>query len=200
MSRGLFREFVGTVYCTYGQSNTTNVTWSHWWCVNIDVRPLQSPTTSRQSFWKVLEWRNACVIINPMRHRTHARLKSAVIIGEWIFVWVTLQWRHNERTGVSNHRRLDYSINRLLDQRKHQSSTSLAFVRGIHRSPVNSPHKRPVTRKMFSFGDVIMVKALAIMGHDDVKTMKPFQYACDVNLNKLLNKQSECRWFHVTIS
>ena len=27
------------------------------------------------------------------------------------------------------------------DQRKHQSSTSLAFVRGIHRSPVNSPHK-----------------------------------------------------------
>ena len=33
------------------------------------------------------------------------------------------------------------------DQRKHQSSASLAFVRGIHRGPVNSPHKRPVTRK-----------------------------------------------------
>ena len=31
------------------------------------------------------------------------------------------------------------------DQRKHQSSASLAFVRGIHRSPMNSPHKRPVT-------------------------------------------------------
>ena len=42
------------------------------------------------------------------------------------------------------------------DQRKHQSSASLAFVRGIHRSPVNSPHKRPVTRKMFPFDDVIM--------------------------------------------
>ena len=42
------------------------------------------------------------------------------------------------------------------DQRKHQSSASLAFVRGIHRSPVNSPHKCPVTRKMFSFDDVIM--------------------------------------------
>ena len=27
------------------------------------------------------------------------------------------------------------------DQSKHQSSASLAFVRGIHRSPVNSPHK-----------------------------------------------------------
>ena len=43
------------------------------------------------------------------------------------------------------------------DQRKHQSSASLAFVRGIHRGPVNSPHKWPVTRKMFTFDDVIMV-------------------------------------------
>ena len=42
------------------------------------------------------------------------------------------------------------------DQRKHQSSASLAFVRGIHRWPVNSPHKWPVTRKMFPFDDVIM--------------------------------------------
>ena len=42
------------------------------------------------------------------------------------------------------------------DQSKHQSSASLAFVRGIHRGPVNSPHKWPVTRKMFPFDDVIM--------------------------------------------
>ena len=35
------------------------------------------------------------------------------------------------------------------DQRKHQSSASLAFVWGIHRGPVNSPHKWPVTRKRF---------------------------------------------------
>ena len=42
------------------------------------------------------------------------------------------------------------------DQRKHQSSASLAFVRGIHRWPVNSPHKWPGTRKMFPFDDVIM--------------------------------------------
>ena len=44
------------------------------------------------------------------------------------------------------------------DQRKHQSSASLAFVRGIHQWPVNSPHKGPVTRKMFPFDDVIMTK------------------------------------------
>ena len=41
------------------------------------------------------------------------------------------------------------------DQRKHQSSASLAFLRGIRRRPVNSPHKGPVTRKMFPFDDVI---------------------------------------------
>ena len=46
------------------------------------------------------------------------------------------------------------------DQRKHQSSASLAFVRGIHRGPVNSPHKWPVTRKMFPFDDVIMVDVI----------------------------------------
>ena len=43
------------------------------------------------------------------------------------------------------------------DQRKHQSSASLAFVWGSHRGPVNSPHKWPVTRKMFPFDDVIML-------------------------------------------
>ena len=42
------------------------------------------------------------------------------------------------------------------DQRKHQSSASLAFVRGIRRWLVNSPHKGPVTRKMFPFDEVIM--------------------------------------------
>ena len=42
------------------------------------------------------------------------------------------------------------------DQRKHQSSTPLAPVRGIHRWPVNSPHKRPAVRKMFPFDDVIV--------------------------------------------
>ena len=45
------------------------------------------------------------------------------------------------------------------DQRKHQSSASLAFVRGIHRWPLNSPHKGPATRKNSPFDDVIMVNS-----------------------------------------
>ena len=49
------------------------------------------------------------------------------------------------------------------DQNKHQSSASLAFVRGIHRGPVNSSHKWPVTRKMFPFDDVIMVMASGLV-------------------------------------
>ena len=42
------------------------------------------------------------------------------------------------------------------------------FVRGIHRSPVNSPHKRPVTRS--------------------------FDIYFDLRLNKRLSKQSRCWW------
>ena len=68
-----------------------------------------------------------------------------------------------------------WSVYSSADQRKHQSSASLAFVRGIHRWPVNSPYKRSVTRKMLPFDDVIMVLA--------------------VNLNNLFNEQSNCQRF-----
>ena len=38
----------------------------------------------------------------------------------------------------------------------------VAFVRGIHRSPVDSPQNWPVTRNMFPFDDVIMYVHLKI--------------------------------------
>ena len=65
------------------------------------------------------------------------------------------------------------------DQRKHQSSASLAFVWGIHRWPVNSPHKWPVTRKMFPFDDVITIRAW-VNNHIHVKQ-------CEVNTHLLHN-------------
>ena len=70
----------------------------------------------------------------------------------------TLQWRHKGRDGASNHQPHDCfsTVYSGADQRKYQSSASLAFVRGIHRWPVNSPHKWPVTREMFPFDDVII--------------------------------------------
>ena len=49
---------------------------------------------------------------------------------------ISLQWNHNECDGVSNHRRVDCStVCSDTEQRRHQNSTSLAFVRGIHPCP-----------------------------------------------------------------
>ena len=80
---------------------------------------------------------------------------------EKIVEYSPLRWRHNEHDSVSNHQPHDCLFNRIFrhsgtDQGKYQSSASLAFVRGMHRWPLNSPHKGPVTRKMFPFVEVIM--------------------------------------------
>ena len=44
-----------------------------------------------------------------------------------------------------------------MKERKLQSTASLAFMRGNHWWPENSPHKRSVTRKMFPIDDVIVI-------------------------------------------
>ena len=59
------------------------------------------------------------------------------------------------------------------DQRKHQCSASLAFVRTIHRWPVNSPHKGPVMRRMTPFDDVIMNK---IKNTNMIRTVHSFYH------------------------
>ena len=73
----------------------------------------------------------------------------------------SLRWCYNGRDSVSNHQPRDCStVYSDANQRKHQSFASLAFVRRIHRGPVNSPHEWPVTWKMFPFDDVIMMGLL----------------------------------------
>ena len=69
-----------------------------------------------------------------------------------------LRWRHNDAMAsqISGVTILCSTVCCGADQRKHQSSASLASVRGIFPWPLDSPHKRPVTRKMFPFDDVIM--------------------------------------------
>ena len=81
----------------------------------------------------------------------------------------TLHWRHNEHDGISQISSLQiYStVYSGADHRKHQSSASLAFVRGIHRWPVNSPHKGPVTRKTFPF-DYIIVNTYILVATDSL--------------------------------
>ena len=67
------------------------------------------------------------------------------------------------------------------DQRKHQSSASLVFARGIHRGPVNSSHKWLVTRKMFPFDDVIVTMLFVPVSTE----MKPRRYPSWVDLPAL---------------
>ena len=72
----------------------------------------------------------------------------------------TLEWRHNGRDGVSNHQPHHCLFNRLFRRRSKKTSKLCVtgLVWGIHRWPMNSSHKWPVTRKMFPFDDVIMKK------------------------------------------
>ena len=71
---------------------------------------------------------------------------------------VSLLWRHNEHDSVSNHQPRGCLLNRLF--RRRSKKTSKLRVTGLcvgnSPGPVNSPHKGPVTRKMFPFDDVIM--------------------------------------------
>ena len=96
----------------------------------------------------------------------------------------TLQWCHNERDGVQI--TVVSPVCSIVcsgaDQRKYQSSASLVFVRGIHRLPVDSPHKGPVTQKMFAFNGVIMMS-------------KDFKYLCTLSTRHNINLQ-----IHVYIS
>ena len=87
------------------------------------------------------------------------------------------------------------------DQRKHQSSVSLAFVRGIHRRPANFPHKRPVTRKMSPFDGVIMspgLNELTIAEASDFDGQKsigvPWQVALQWSLNSFRPRQNGRRF------
>ena len=69
-----------------------------------------------------------------------------------------LRWRHNERDSVSNHQPHGCFLNRLFGRRSKKTSKLrvTGLCAGKSPGPVNSPHKGPVTRKMFPFDDVIM--------------------------------------------
>ena len=75
----------------------------------------------------------------------------------WL-ICISLLWRHNDHDSVSNHQPHGCLLNRLF--RRRSKKTSKLRVTGLcvrnSPGPVNSPHKWPVTRKMFPFDDVIM--------------------------------------------
>ena len=83
-------------------------------------------------------------------------------IGIYIYSFhvISLQWRHNDYDSVSNHQLHGCLLKRLFRPRSKKTwklrVTGLCV--GNSPGPVNSPHKGPVTRKMFPFDDVIMKK------------------------------------------
>ena len=98
----------------------------------------------------------------------------------------SLRWRHNGAIAsqITSPTIVYSTVNSDANQRKHQSSASLAFVRGIHRWPVNSPHKWPVTRKMFPLDDVIMINPL---WNDLVATnVRVLTWQCRIILNNFI--------------
>ena len=102
----------------------------------------------------------------------------------------TLQWRHNECNGISNHRRLACLLNGLFGHRSKKISklhvtglcagNSPVFVLGIHRGLVNSPHKGPVMQKMFPFDDVIMRVRYRL------SVESPIYHVCSITVTALL--------------
>ena len=111
------------------------------------------------------------IMITPLSHRNNVAtsfgnydimIKSAMVhtllphVTYMAWQLHTLQRRQSRRDCISKHRRLDCLLNRLF-RRRSKKTSKLAILKGIPRRPVNSPHKEPVTRKMFPLDDVIMI-------------------------------------------
>ena len=83
------------------------------------------------------------------------------------------------------------------DQRKHQSSAWLAFVRRIHRSPADSPHKGPVARETFPFDDVIMhLNRATIMSQVHVCQNTSIQYCILSIFVQMVYNAGQVIWVH----
>ena len=98
------------------------------------------------------KWRLFCLGLNELNHNRN-QIRWRIYVALWHYNDVIMSPIGSQITSLA----IIYStVYTGADQRKHQSPASLAFVRGIHQGPVNSPHKGPVTRKTFPFYDVLM--------------------------------------------
>ena len=115
------------------------------WTLDIRISNVPNQKSSCEAMNAFLLGVN-CVFYIPMLNQ-NCRLRH--------LIW-SLQWRHNGLDGVSNHQPHYCLLNRLF--RRRLMKTSKLRVTGLceDRWPVNSPHKGPVTRKMFPFDDVII--------------------------------------------
>ena len=113
-------------------------------------------------FWKISAMvALLCIWYMSLRISELASTESVPFLGRLLHFILrkSLRWRHNDQDGVSNHQPHGCLLNRLF--RRRSNKTSKLRVTGLcvgnSPGPVNSPHKGPVTRKMFPFDDVIMI-------------------------------------------
>ena len=120
------------------------------------------------------KWQPFSLVAGDLR-RHRARYDVIVMANRWVSArktWIQcvtmsflhkpidlpLQWRHNERDGVSNHRRLGCLLNHLF--RRRLKKTSKLRVTGLYEgnSPVTGefPTQRASDAEMFPFDYVIM--------------------------------------------
>ena len=166
----------------------------HWHCGNLTI----APVPAKQPWWIWINTScefimNDCITTTkqsttkPCAYFLGYTVYSPVIAALFTKCNTELSFAFKEETSHYDHVIMDEIASQITslkivysavyldaDQRKHQSSASLAFVRGIHRGPVNSPHKWPVTRKMFPFDDVIMLKWICILQHNHCSITKSF--------------------------
>ena len=117
------------------------------WCFWAQ-RSRSGSAWKNESYWDTSKWNNIFVLHLP--DIIHRLLRFG-----YVFISdVMVSPMASQITGLTIVYSTVYSG---ADQRENQRPASLAFLGGIHRWPVNSPHKGPVTRKVFSFDDVIII-------------------------------------------
>ena len=101
----------------------------------------------------------------------------------------TLQWRHNGHDCVSDHQPYDCLLNRLFRHisKKTSKLRATGLCAGNSPGPVNSPHKWPVTRKMFPFDDVIMKQKY--------RAFPPWHYLFKYRLSST-GQYAQGKWVH----
>ena len=118
---------------------------------------LTHPNFNGDSVWPPLNLGHGRAITSHCLHR-----RNSVSMRQFRRCFIPLHWRHNDYDGVSNHQPHGCLLNRLFRRRSKETSKLrvTGLCPGTSPGPVNSPHKWPVTRKMFPFDDVIMSYAV----------------------------------------
>ena len=141
------------------------------WIKERALNWLLTPIYPLYQHWKVIAFQNAVFL--PFQSSKHLEwLPCFVQNFKWDFAWFefnmsfgvnnprpSLRWRHNGRDSVSNHQPHQSLFNRLFRRRSKKTSKLRVsgFCAGNSPGSVNSPHKWPVTRKIFPFDDVTML-------------------------------------------